>query len=344
MDTRVSPGESAAMDAAFAAAGQWDLKVDRNPAVGCVILDRNGNVAGVGAHAGAGTAHAEIVALESAGRRAQGGTAVVTLEPCNHVGRTGSCSQALVDAGIRRVVFALADPLDHSPTTPGAAALAAAGVDVVRDVNVERGRELLGTWLFAAENGRPFVTWKIASSSDGFIAPIQLRRLQITGSDVAREVHRLRSEVGAVVTGTGTVAIDNPKLNVRHPHGSAAGYQPLRVVIGNRDISADSAIVGSDGRFRQFRTHDIQSVLTSLVDEGIHRVLLECGFHLATAFISANVVDEIVWFTAAKTLGGGMPAAAGFTSPRDGVPPGWVLAGVSELGSDLRHTLLPASR
>ena len=331
----------AALDRAFEMAAQ-PVPPNPNPHVGCVILDAEGRLVGVGAHRGAGTDHAEVVALAQAGSLARAGTAVVTLEPCNHIGRTGSCAQALIDAGIASVFFAVSDPADHGGQRRGAEQLAAAGVHVVGDMDPQRGRESLGSWLFAIEHGRPFVTWKAASSADGFMAPSDRRRLQLTGGGAVRAVHLLRSRVGAVVTGTGTVAADDPLLTARDDSGQRLAYQPLRVVIGLREVPEDAAIRGDDGLFIHLRTRDLAAALAELVQRGIHHVLLECGPHLASAFLAAGCVDEVLWFTADATLGSGL-AVAGFPAPTLGLAPGWSIAGVDVLGSDTRHTLLPES-
>ncbi|MEY5144801.1 MAG: bifunctional diaminohydroxyphosphoribosylaminopyrimidine [Actinomycetota bacterium] len=331
-----------ALDRAFDIAVHAPLPPNPNPPVGCVILDRNGVLVGAGAHKGAGTAHAEIAALQAAGSAARGGTAVVTLEPCNHIGRTGSCAQALIAAGIERVCFAVADPAMHADSRAGREELLAAGVQVSGDLDRERGRALLGTWLHAIEHSRPFVTWKVASSADGFIAPRDRSRVQLTGENAMSAVHRMRSQVGAIVTGSGTVAADDPRLTARDATGRPTIHQPFRVVIGMSDVPGQAQIRGNDDRFIHLRTRNIPEALADLAQRGIHHVMLEAGPGLANAFLAAGCIDEIVWFTAPAVLGDGIEAASDFPSPTVGIAHGWRSAGVDVLGDDVRHTLLPA--
>src|SRR6202022_3083282 len=204
-----------------------------NPPVGAVILDRDGRVAGAGGTEPAGSAHAEAVALRRAGRLAEGGTAVVTLEPCNHHGKTPPCVDALLDAGIASVVYAVTDP---NPTAAGGAArLAAAGVHLVGDV--EAGLVAAGPlreWLHKQRTGLPHVTWKYASSIDGRSAASDGSSQWISSAESRLHLHRRRATADAIVVGTGTVLADDPALTARRPDGSLAENQPLRVVVGMR--------------------------------------------------------------------------------------------------------------
>jgi len=335
-----------ALTVAFNAASVAFDHFDPNPKVGCVILDESGAVAGVGAHLGAGSDHAEIVALRTAGIRAAGGTAVVTLEPCNHQGLTGPCAQALIAAGVSEVYFAVSDPHIHGqsgdhPHLRGSDALTQAGVIVHPDVDVPRGRDFLRTWMFRAEHGRPFVTWKVASSIDGFIAPDAHTQVSLTGAATKAEVHMLRSQVGAVITGTGTIAVDDPQLTSRNEDGVPRGFQPRRVAVGQRDIPADASIVGTDGLFTHARTHEIGQVLAALASEGVHHVLLECGPGLAGAFLVGDYVDDIIWFVSPLPLGAGIAAAPGIHGVVEGGVPGWHVVAVDDCGQDRRLTLAP---
>ncbi len=193
-------------------------EVDPNPRVGAVVLDRDGAVVGEGFHRGAGSPHAEVEALAQAAGRARGGTVYVTLEPCNHTGRTGPCAQALVDAGVRRVVHAQADP--GAASGGGADTLRAAGVEVVGGVLAEEALALNQAWTFAVVHGRPRVTWKFAATLDGRSAAADGSSAWITGPLARADVHDLRAGCGAVLVGTGTVLADDPHLTVRRPDGS----------------------------------------------------------------------------------------------------------------------------
>ncbi len=201
-----------------------------NPVVGCVLLDADGEVVGEGFHAYAGGPHAEIVALAQAGKRAKGGTAVVTLEPCDHVGRTSPCSTALVQAGVARVVIAVPDP--NPVATGGAATLRSAGIRVdvgVREAEAEAGNV---AWLTTMRRGWPYVIWKYAATLDGRSAAADGTSMWITSEAARMDVHALRATVDAVVVGVGTVLADDPRLTVRNLRdGSLAIRQPLRVVV-----------------------------------------------------------------------------------------------------------------
>ena len=311
-----------------------------NPRVGCVLLaapgsqtsggssaanpcaanasgdDRPGlqeprGVLAEGWHAGAGTAHAEAAALRSARSRGvdvRGATAVVTLEPCNHRGRTGPCAQALLDAGIARVVIAVRDP--NPIAAGGAAHLRAGGVDVEAGLREAEGRALLRTWLAAVERNRPFVTLKLATSLDGRVAAHDGSSRWITSAVARRHAHDLRATVDAIAVGTGTALADDPSLTARNAAGELVGHQPLRVVVGNRDLPPDARLRGPGGELVHLRTHDVAEVLAVLQTREVRHLLVEGGPALAAAFLQAGVVDEIHAYIAPVLLGAG-PAAVG---------------------------------
>lgn len=278
-----------------------------NPRVGCVVLDANGQIVGEGAHHGAGTAHAEVVALREAGAAARGGTALVTLEPCNHTGRTGPCAQALIDAGVRRVVFAQADP--HAVAAGGARRLREAGVDVESGLEADESVALNREWSFAVSHGRPFVTWKAAGTLDGRVAAADGTSRWISGSDSRRDVHALRARCDAVLVGTGTVLADDPHLAVRDAPLPLTG-QPLRVVVGHRDIPETARVLDDSAPTLHLRTHDPREVLAALHQREVRHVLLEGGPSLTAAFLQADLVDEVIWYVAPVILGAGPSAAA----------------------------------
>lgn len=273
-----------------------------NPRVGCVIVNDLGTIVGEGWHEGAGTAHAEVVALGHAGDHAVGATAVVTLEPCNHHGRTGPCTRALIDAGITRVVFAQADPTGDA--SGGAKALSAAGVEVVSGVREVEAAAINREWTTAATRGWPFVTAKCAVSLDGRVAGPHGQSIALTGSEANRYSHELRARVQAIVVGTQTVVNDDPQLTIRHAQIPVSG-QPLRVAVGIRDVPDGARITDSSAPFVQIREHDPQAVLAALYAQGIRHVLLEGGPTLLRAFVEADLVDELVWFISGVWLGGG---------------------------------------
>ncbi|HEY2176700.1 MAG TPA: bifunctional diaminohydroxyphosphoribosylaminopyrimidine deaminase/5-amino-6-(5-phosphoribosylamino)uracil reductase RibD [Mycobacteriales bacterium] len=281
-----------------------------NPPVGCVLLDESGRVVGEGATAPAGGPHAEIVALREAGSRARGATAVVTLEPCRHVGRTGPCTRALVEAGITRVVYAVDDP---DPAAGGGAGdLRAAGVAVEAGLLAdEAARGALEAWLFAVRHGRVFVTWKYAATLDGRTAAPDGTSRWITGPMARAQVHQLRADSDAVLVGVGTVLADDPQLTVRGPDGEPVGRQPLRVVFDRSGRTPAGARVRDDAAPTLLTTEAPARVLASLYDRGARSALLEGGATLAGAFVAAGLVDRVVGYVAPKLLAGGPPVLAG---------------------------------
>ncbi|MCF3100931.1 bifunctional diaminohydroxyphosphoribosylaminopyrimidine deaminase/5-amino-6-(5-phosphoribosylamino)uracil reductase RibD [Streptomyces roseoverticillatus] len=342
-----------------------------NPVVGCVILGPQGTVLGEGWHRRAGGPHAEVEALaaaSAAGHDVRGGTAVVTLEPCNHTGRTGPCAQALVDAGIGRVVYAVADPTDTA--TGGAATLAAAGVATEGGLLEDEAAAGNAAWLTSVRRRRPFVLWKYAATLDGRSAAADGTSRWITSAGSRADVHRLRAEADAVVVGSGTLRADDPHLAVRgHLVEGGAVVQPLRVVVDTRasvtpgarvlDGAAPTLIaVGEDADtghlpgvdvVRLPRAGagrgglDVPALLAELYGRGVRSVLLEGGPALAGSFLAAGAVDRVVGYLAPALLGAG-PAALGDA----GV--GTItqalrleVTDVARLGPDLRITAVPTA-
>ncbi|MFF0151972.1 bifunctional diaminohydroxyphosphoribosylaminopyrimidine deaminase/5-amino-6-(5-phosphoribosylamino)uracil reductase RibD [Micromonospora sp. NPDC005203] len=325
-----------------------------NPVVGCVLLDEDGQVVGEGFHAYAGGPHAEIVALAQAGRRAKGGTAIVTLEPCDHTGRTGPCSSALVQAGVSRVVIAVPDP--NPVASGGAATLRAAGVRVdlgVRGEDAEAGNV---AWLTSMRRGWPYVIWKYAATLDGRSAAADGTSMWITSEAARSDVHALRGTVDAVLAGVGTVLADDPRLTARNLRdGSLAIRQPLRVVVDSsgrtpadarvRDgaartwiATADEVGADPDGRV------DLSALLAALHQRGVRAVLLEGGPRLAGAFLRAGLIDKIVSYVAPRLLGAGPTALvdAGVTTIAEAIDLEFV--DVTQIGPDLRITASPRKR
>jgi diaminohydroxyphosphoribosylaminopyrimidine deaminase/5-amino-6-(5-phosphoribosylamino)uracil reductase len=278
-----------------------------NPIVGCVIVGSDGAVVGEGYHARAGEPHAEVIALRDAGGRASGATAFVTLEPCRHTGRTPPCTQALIDAGVARVVFAVADP--DPVAGHGGEELRAAGVAVEEGLLGDEAARSNAAWLHHARTGRPFVTWKYAATLDGRVAAADGTSRWITGEAARHDVHLLRSRSDAIVVGTGTVLADDPRLDVRLP-GIANPNRPLRVVVGRRPVPPTAKVLDGAAPTVVLAEHDPKSVLADLSDRGVVSVLLEGGPTLAAAFVAAGLVDRVVAYLAPALLGSG-PAALG---------------------------------
>lgn len=276
-----------------------------NPPVGAVILAADGAVAGVGRTQPAGGPHAEVMALRSAGAAARGGTAVVTLEPCDHTGRTGPCTGALLEAGITRVVYAQADP--NPVAAGGAARLRAAGVEVIGGVGADEVADgSLRPWLFRQRHGRPLVTAKIAASIDGRIAAPDGSSRWITGPQSRAHAHLQRSRLDAIVVGTGTALVDDPALTARRPDGSRYPHQPTRVVLGRRDLPEDARLRDDAAPLVQVRSQDPAAVLDAVGDA--LWVLVEGGPAVLGAFFAAGLVDEVEAYTAPLLLGAGRAA------------------------------------
>lgn len=301
--------ERAMMRRALELAARGPL-VDPNPRVGAVVTDAAGRVLGEGLHRGAGSAHAEIVALAQAGAAAAGGTAYVTLEPCNHTGRTGPCSTALLASGVARVVYGQHDP--NPQASGGAAALRAAGVTVEAGLLADEARRLNQAWTFAVTRGRPRVVWKFAATLDGRSAASDGTSQWITGPAARSDVHDLRAQAGAIVVGTGTILADDPALTVRRPDGALVERQPLRVVLGARSLPDTARVLDESAPTLQLASHDLTDAMQLLADRGVRQVWLEGGPTLAAAFLSAGLVDEVVAYLAPALLGAGHSAVADF--------------------------------
>lgn len=284
-------GVSAAIEAGESVRGT----TSPNPPVGCALLDASGALIATGATSPAGGLHAEINALRDAGERARGATAVVTLEPCNHTGRTGPCSQALVEAGIARVVYFTADPNDEA--AGGAEYLRAHGVEVdFQPVRIAA----LQPWLRSVRHNRPSVTLKFASTLDGFTAAADGTSKWITGDEARELAHEDRAKLDAIIVGTGTAIADDPSLTARFPDGTLRGHQPRRVVVGTREVPEGNLTrLG----FEQYATP--QEALEALWNTGARDVLVEGGATLAASFLELDLVDAVQAYIAPALLGAG---------------------------------------
>ena len=310
-----------------------------NPPVGAVILDRDGGIAGVGATEPPGGPHAEVVALRRAGKRAVGGTALVTLEPCNHYGRTPPCVDALVAAGVSRVCYAVADP--NPEAAGGAARLAESGVTVEAGVLSDAvAGGPLREWLHKQRTGLPHVTWKFATSVDGRSAAADGTSQWITSEAARADVHRRRATADAIIVGTGTVFVDDPVLTARLPDGTLAERQPLRVVVGEREISSEARVLNDDSRTMVIRTRDPHEVIKALSDRT--DVLLEGGPTLAGAFLRAGAIDRILAYVAPILLGGPITAVDDVGVLSIAHAQRWRFDRIEPIGPDLLLSLVPA--
>jgi diaminohydroxyphosphoribosylaminopyrimidine deaminase/5-amino-6-(5-phosphoribosylamino)uracil reductase len=304
-----------------------------NPQVGCVILDAEGRMLAEGWHRGAGTAHAEVDALSKLSPgEARGAVAVVTLEPCNHTGLTGPCSQALIDAGIAQVFYAVTDP---GPGAGGAARLREAGVSVTGGVLEDEVEQSIAVWLTATRLGRPFITVKWASSLDGRAAAADGTSKWITGTAARQHVHEQRAAADAIVVGTGTVLADDPELTARGDAGELLEHQPIPVVFGTSVLPAGAKLLAHPRPLFHFADHDLTAGLSALFTEGVRRVFVEGGPTLASAFIAAGLVDEYLIYLAPSLIGGPRTAIGDIGVASIGEARRLSITDVRRLGDDL---------
>nr|WP_138443096.1 bifunctional diaminohydroxyphosphoribosylaminopyrimidine deaminase/5-amino-6-(5-phosphoribosylamino)uracil reductase RibD [Sinomonas susongensis] len=319
-----------------------------NPLVGAVAVGADGGILATGFHRGAGTAHAEADAIRNAERDGvdlAGATMYVTLEPCNHTGRTGPCAQALIRAGVGRVVYAIDDP--HDVASGGSRTLRDAGIPVDAGLLAEDATRLNERWLTAVLDRRPFVTLHIAQTLDARIAAEDGTSQWITCPPSLADNHALRSRIDAILVGSQTVVIDDPRLTARGEDGALVEHQPLRAVMGLREVPDQAAVRGDDGRFHHLRTQDPAEALAMLFELGVRHVMVEGGSRIIAAFLAAGLVDELIVYQAPMLLGAGKTSVAdlGIRTLSDAQHWEWDESGggaVRRLGADLRLHLRPA--
>jgi diaminohydroxyphosphoribosylaminopyrimidine deaminase / 5-amino-6-(5-phosphoribosylamino)uracil reductase len=360
-----------AMQRALTLAARGLETTDPNPRVGCVIA-RAGRIIGEGWHERAGESHAEALALRAAGEQAAGATAYVTLEPCNHQGRTPPCVAALTAARIARVVYAVADP-NPLVNGQGAHALRLAGVEVEAGLNATEARELNAGFIKRMQYGRPWMRLKLAMSLDGRTALANGESQWITGEAAREDVQRWRARSSAILTGVGTVLADDPWLNVRLPsEDGQERRQPFRVVLDSRlrtppaarlfDGGGEVLILTGDGALDETRlgalaargarveslplVHgwlSLAAVADRLGELEANEVLIEAGPTLAGELLQQGLVDELLLYVAPKLLGPTarelitMPELAALADA-----PALVLLDAQRVGEDLRLRLRPA--
>jgi diaminohydroxyphosphoribosylaminopyrimidine deaminase/5-amino-6-(5-phosphoribosylamino)uracil reductase len=322
-----------------------------NPQVGAVILDPASEVAAEGWHEGAGTPHAEVMALRNLreklslgqdDRLPAGYTAVVTLEPCNHTGKTGPCADALLAAGVSRVVFAANDPGEAS--SGGAEKLAKAGVEVIEGILEDEAEELIRIWKTATQKQRVFVTIKWASTLDGRSAANDGTSKWISGEDARFDVHLRRSRIDAIAVGTNTVVVDDPELTARTPDGTLYEHQPLRVVIGKRALDDSKRVFSNAAETLRFETHDLEYVTRELFKLGHRHLWVEGGAELASAFIRAGLADQLLVYLTPTLLGGSRLALSDLGIETMTEISRWQFDEVELLGEDLLISASPATQ
>jgi diaminohydroxyphosphoribosylaminopyrimidine deaminase/5-amino-6-(5-phosphoribosylamino)uracil reductase len=357
--------DQAHMARALELAARGLYTTDPNPRVGCVVV-KDGRVLGEGWHVRAGEAHAEVLALRAAGPEAHGSTVYVTLEPCSHTGRTPPCVNALLEAGVARVLCATIDP-NTRVAGGGAARLEAAGIALSVGLLGAEARELNVGFFSRFERGRPFIRLKLAMSLDARTARASGDSAWISSEASRADVQTWRARSGAILTGAGTVRSDDPRLDVRLAYGSWV-RQPLRVLLdpmlscatraklfqahGALVFAATDAPVRSEHAARVERLPraagglDLRAVVARLAALEINELLVECGPRLAGSFVSADLVDELVLYVAPDLLGADaapLMHVSGLGPP--GTLPHFEFQDVRRVGPDLRLILRPqASR
>ena len=307
-----------------------------NPQVGCVLVREDGTVVAEGWHRGAGTPHAEVAALTAlaaSGTPATGLTAIVTLEPCNHTGRTGPCAVALIEAGVARVVYSVSDP--GIEAGGGAERLRAAGVEVESGVLADEVSEFIRPWLTATRRGRPWVTVKWASSLDGRAAAADGTSRWITGTAARQRVHEQRAASDAILVGTGTVLADDPSLTARGDAGELLLHQPVAVVVGERPVPPAARLRSHPAGLIETHSRNLEQVLAGLFARGIRRVFVEGGPAVASALVADGLVDEYLVYLAPTLLGGPMTAIGDIGVATIGEQRRLSITAIERLGDDL---------
>ena len=305
-----------------------------NPIVGAVVVSPAGVIIGEGFHKSG--PHAEVVALEQAGQSAKGATLFVTLEPCNHHGKTGPCSEAIIKAGITKVVYAVRDP--NSLASGGAKALEAVGIEVVFNGEVAEIAQSNRAWLHKINNNRPYFIWKIATTLDGRTAAIDGSSKWITGSESRAEVSQLRSESSAILIGTATALADNPNLIPRDLEKTRQS-NTVRIVMGLREIPSDFNLNNDAAETIFLRSHDFSELLKLCVERDFSQVFVESGSELGTALLKAGLIDELVIFQAASLLGSGLSFIGDLGATNIKEKMDFLIRDVAQFGNDLKITL-----
>ena len=292
-----------AMQRAIALSEKGLGKTAPNPIVGAVIIDATGAVIAEGFHdRNQSSDHAEVVAIKAAGEKAKGSTIVVTLEPCNHTGSTGPCVQAIIDAGITTVVYAVADP--NKKAAGGTAALRTAGITVVEGVMQDEAAFSNRAWLMKIRKNRPFFTWKVAATLDGKVAAADGTSKWITNEASRADVQVLRRQADAILVGTNTVIADNPHLV---PRGDFEGFtnNPIRVVCGEQELPKDAHIFDDAAQTVVVKSKDLDVLVEKLNELGVNHVFVEAGPTLGSAMLDGCLLDELIMYQAPSLLGTG---------------------------------------
>ena len=308
-----------------------------NPNVSAAIYGADGSLISDGFHnRKVSVDHAEVVALKKAGNAARGATMVISLEPCAHTGTTPPCVQAIIDAGIAKVIYAVADP--NPIAAGGAQILADAGI-VVEHRESEQLNFVQRAWLHKERTGRPLMIWKVATTLDSKVAASDGTSQWITGPESREDVQELRAQSDAILIGTNTALVDNPHLI---PRGHEA--RPVRVICGEQEVPATNKVFDNEARTIVVKSKSIPELIRVFSDEGFNQVLVEAGPTLGSALMASGKIDELIVYQAPKMLGAGKEFVShlGISTLNDHLK--LELLGVQPFGSDIKSHYLVKGR
>ena len=302
-----------------------------NPIVGAVITSATGEIVSEGFHQGGD--HAEVIAINTAKEIPAGAILYVSLEPCSHHGKTPPCVDAIINSGIKKVVYAVNDP--NPAAAGGADRLRAAGIEVESGIGEVQARLENRAWLTKMELGRPRITWKIASTMDGKVAASDGSSKWITGELARTDVAHMRSQFDAIITSTATVIADDPLMTSK-----GFGKNPVRIVMGRTEISAGAQIMDSSAETIFIKSQNLKDLIVLANERGFNQVLIESGPTFGTALLREDLIDEIVLFQAPTLFGSGKPAIGDLGITHISGRLDFEISDVEMIGSDLKITLI----
>ncbi len=306
-----------------------------NPIVGAVITSATGEFISEGCYLGAD--HAEVVAIRDAKEIPAGSILYVSLEPCNHQGKTPPCTDAIIKAGLSKVVYAISDP--NPVAAGGSERLRGAGIEVVSGIGEVQASHENRAWLTKIEKGRPRITWKIASTMDGKVTAADGSTKWITGELARADVAKIRAQADAIVTSTATVIADDPLQTSK-----GFGKNPIRIVMGVTEIKSNSQILGSDAETVLIKSHDFKELISLANDRGFNQLLIESGPTLGTALLRADLIDEIILVQAPTFLGAGTPSIGDLGISNISGRLDFDITDVEVIGADLKITLVKSAK
>lgn len=305
-----------------------------NPIVGAVITSATGELLSEGFHQGAD--HAEVIAINAAKELPAGSILYITLEPCNHHGKTPPCVDAIIKSGIKKVVYAVSDP--NPIAAGGAERLREVGIEVQSGIGEMQASLENRAWLTKIKKGRPRITWKIAATMDGRVAASDGSSKWITGELARADVARMRSQADGIVTSTATVIADDPAMTSK-----GFGKNPVRIVMGSRETQAKTQIMDGAAETLLIKSRDFKDLIALANERGFNQLLIESGPTLGTALVREDLIDEIVLFQAPTFLGSGKPLIGDLGITNISGRLDFEISDVEMIGSDLKITLIKSA-